>query len=186
MAKKLDRILNYYKPKKGNLKKCNNYRTISLISHPSKVLLQIILSRLKAQAESIMAEEQAGFRAGRSTTEQILNLRILNEKHIAHNRELHHNFIDFTKAFDRVWHQGLWAVLRKYNISKSLINCIESLYQDAKSAVMCEGTLSSWFNTTRLSVISRVIQHISREHNVRSIADVAVAHGAPTTATVTG
>ena len=114
-------------PKKGNLKKCNNYRTISLISHPSKALLQIILSRLKAQAESIMAEEQAGFRAGRSTTEQILNLRILNEKHIAHNRELHHNFIDFTKAFDRVWHQGLWAVLKKYNISKSLINCIESL-----------------------------------------------------------
>ena len=73
-------------PKNGNLKKCNNYRTISLISHPSKVLLQIVLSRLKAQAESIMAEEQAGFRAGRSTTEQILNLRILNEQCIAHNR----------------------------------------------------------------------------------------------------
>ena len=49
-----------------------------------------------------MAEEQAGFRAGRSTTEKILNLRILNEKYIAHNRELHHNFIDFTKAFDGV------------------------------------------------------------------------------------
>ena len=92
MAKNLDRILRYQTtiitmPEKGNLKKCNNYRTISLISHPSKVLLQIILSRLKAQAESIMAEEQAGFRAGRSTTEQILNLRILNEKYIAHNRE---------------------------------------------------------------------------------------------------
>ena len=47
--------------------------------------------------------------------------------------------------------------LRKYNISKLLINCIESLYQDAKSAVMCEGTLSSWFNTTSLikSLIKR-------------------------------
>ena len=64
MAKKLDRILNYYNTKKGNLKKCNNYHTIYLISHPSKVLLQIILSRLKTQAESIMAEEQAGFRQG--------------------------------------------------------------------------------------------------------------------------
>ena len=52
-----------------------------------------------------MAEEQAGFRAGRSITEQILNLRILNEKHIAHNRELHHNFIDFTKTFED--HQGV-------------------------------------------------------------------------------
>ena len=31
-------------PKKGNLRKCSNYRTISLISHPSKVLLQILLA----------------------------------------------------------------------------------------------------------------------------------------------
>jgi exonuclease III len=135
-------------PKKGNLKKCNNYRTISLISHPSKVLLRIMLSRLKAQAESLLAEEQAGFRTGRSTTEQIFNLRIISEKFMAHNRELHHNFIDFTKAFDRVWHQGLWAVLGKYNISKTLVGCIKSLYQDARSAVLIENTLSSWFNTS--------------------------------------
>ena len=64
-------------PKKGNLQQCQNYRTISLISHPSKVMLKIILNRLKPQAEKIIAKEQAGFRAGRSTTEQIFNLRIL-------------------------------------------------------------------------------------------------------------
>ena len=56
-------------PKKGNLQLCQNYRTISLISHPSKVMLKIILNRLQPQAEEIIAEEQAGFRAGRSTTE---------------------------------------------------------------------------------------------------------------------
>jgi hypothetical protein len=48
---------------------CQIYRTISLISHPSKVFLRIILNRLKHQAENIIAEEQAGFRTGRSTTE---------------------------------------------------------------------------------------------------------------------
>ena len=58
-------------PKKGNLQLCQNYRTISLISHSSKVMLKVILNRLKPQAEKIIAEEQAGFRAGRSTTEQI-------------------------------------------------------------------------------------------------------------------
>ncbi|WP_419583405.1 reverse transcriptase domain-containing protein, partial [Thiolapillus sp.] len=58
-------------PKKGNLQQCQNYRTISLISHPSKVMLKIILNRLKPQLEKIIAEEQAGFRAGRRTTEQI-------------------------------------------------------------------------------------------------------------------
>ena len=55
-------------PKKGNLQQCQNYRTISLISHPSKVMLIIILNRLKLHAEKIIAEEQAGFKAGRSTT----------------------------------------------------------------------------------------------------------------------
>ena len=63
-------------PKKGNLQQCQNYRKISFISHPSKVMLKIILNRLKRQAEMIIAEEQAGSRAGRSTAEQIFNLRI--------------------------------------------------------------------------------------------------------------
>ena len=69
-------------PKKGNLQLCQNYRTISLISHPSKVMLKIILNRLQPQAEEIIAEEQAGFRAGRSTTDQIFNPRIFCEKYL--------------------------------------------------------------------------------------------------------
>ena len=93
-------------PKKGNLQLCQNYRTISLISHPSKVMLKIILSRLQSQAEGIIAEEQAGSRAGRSTTEQIFNLRILCEKYLQHQQNLYHVFIDFKKAFDRAWHQA--------------------------------------------------------------------------------
>ena len=52
---------------------CQNYRTISLISHPSKVMLKIILNELQLQAEEINAEDQAGFRARRSTTEQIIH-----------------------------------------------------------------------------------------------------------------
>ena len=63
-------------PKKGNLQQCQNYRTISLIRHPSKVMLKIILNRLKPQAEKIIAEEQAGFRAGRSITGKMFNLRV--------------------------------------------------------------------------------------------------------------
>ena len=93
-------------PKKGNLQLCQNYRTISLISHPSKVMLKIILNRLQSQAEEIIAEEQAGFRAGRNTTEQLSNLRILGEKYQQHHQNLYHVFIDVKKAFDRVWHEA--------------------------------------------------------------------------------
>ena len=105
-------------PKKGNLQLCQNYRIISLISHPSKVMLKIILNRLQPQAEEIIAEEQAGFRARRSTTEQIFNLRILCEKYLQHQQNLYHVFID------RVWHEALWATMRKYNINASIKICM--------------------------------------------------------------
>ena len=89
-------------PKKGNLQQCNNYRTVSLISHGIKVMLKIILNRMKPLAENIIDEEQAGFRHCRSTIEQIFNIRILCEKHLQHQRNIYHVFIDFKKAFDRV------------------------------------------------------------------------------------
>ncbi|KAK2192856.1 hypothetical protein NP493_21g04010 [Ridgeia piscesae] len=64
-------------------------------------MLKILLNQLKPQAEKIIAEEQAGFRPGRSTTEQIFNLGILCEKYLQHQQDLYHVFIDFKKAFDR-------------------------------------------------------------------------------------
>ena len=135
-------------PKKGNLQLCQNYRTISLISHPSKVMLKIILNRLQPQTEEIIAEWQAGFRDKRSTTELIFNLRILGEKYLQHQQNLYHVFIDFKKAFDRVWHEALWATMRKYNISVSIIRAIENLYDKAQSAVLFNGSTGEWFRTT--------------------------------------
>ena len=68
---------------------------------------KIKLNRLKPQAEKIIAEEQAGFIAGKSPTEQILNLRITCEKYIQHQQDFYHVFLDFKKAFDRIWHVAL-------------------------------------------------------------------------------
>ena len=135
-------------PTKGNMQLCQNYRTISLISHPSKVMLKIILNRLQPQAEGISAEEQACFSAGRSTTEQIFNLRIVCEKYLQHQQNLNYVFIDFKKAFDRVWHEALWATMRKYNINTSIIGAIDNLYDKDQSAVMFNGNTGEWFRTT--------------------------------------
>ena len=49
-------------PKKGNSKKCTNYRAIGLISHASKVMLKIIQKRLTPQVAVLLSETQAGFR----------------------------------------------------------------------------------------------------------------------------
>ena len=65
-------------------------------------MLKVILNRLQSQAEEIIAEEQAGFRTGGSTTEQIFNLRILCEKYLQQQQNLYHVFIDVKKAFDRI------------------------------------------------------------------------------------
>ena len=64
------------------LQQCQNYRTISLVIRPSEVMLKIILNGFKEQAEKIIVEEQADFRAGKRTTEQIFNLQILYEKYL--------------------------------------------------------------------------------------------------------
>ena len=87
MANPMDHSLVITLPKKGNLLQYQNYQTISLISHARKVILNIKLNRLKPQAEKIIAEEQAGSRAGRSTTEQIFKLRILCETHLQHRQD---------------------------------------------------------------------------------------------------
>ena len=113
-------------------------------------MLKIIINRLQPQTEEIIAEEQAGFRAGRSTTEQIFNLRIHCEKYLQRQQNLYHVFIDFKNALDRVWHDALWATFWKYNIdiNASITRVIENLYDNAKSAVLFNGSPSDWFRTT--------------------------------------
>ncbi|KAK2193002.1 hypothetical protein NP493_18g00015 [Ridgeia piscesae] len=111
-------------------------------------MLKILLNRLKPQAEKIIAEEQADFRPGRSTTEQIVNLRILCEKYLQHQQDLYHVFIDFKKAFDTVWHAALWATMRHFNINAKLIRMIQNLYDKATSAVYLNNSIGDWFRTT--------------------------------------
>ena len=93
------------------------------------------------------AKEQAGFRAGRSTTEQVFDLRILCKKYLQHQQDLYHVFIDFKKAFERVWHATLWAPTKKYNTSTNLIRVIKDLCDKATSAVLFNSSIGDWFRT---------------------------------------
>ena len=67
-------------PKKGNTKKCRNKRTFSFSSHSSKVLHNILISRMKSTAREIIYEAQAGFTVGHGTLERISNMRNIKEK----------------------------------------------------------------------------------------------------------
>ena len=61
-------------PKKGNAKECSNYCTIALISHASKVMLKILQGSLQQYVNCELADVQAGFRKGRGTRDQIVNI----------------------------------------------------------------------------------------------------------------
>ena len=94
-------------------------------------MLRVILSRLKAKAEELLAEEQAGFRLGQNTVEQIFNCWFIREKHLQHQRDLFHNFVDLKKAFERVWHEGLWQVVRSFNIDEGLVQAVQASYENS-------------------------------------------------------
>ena len=67
-------------PKKGNAKECSNYRTIALISHASKVMLKILQARLQQYVNHELPDVQAGFRKGKGTRDQIVNICWIMEK----------------------------------------------------------------------------------------------------------
>ena len=48
-------------------------------------------------------------------------VQVLLLKYPQHQQDLYHVFIDFKKAFERVWHAALWATMKKYYISTNLI-----------------------------------------------------------------
>ena len=62
-------------PKKGNTKECSNYRTIALISDPSKVMLKILQARLQQYVPCELPDVQDGSRKGRGSRDQIANIR---------------------------------------------------------------------------------------------------------------
>ena len=60
---------------------------------------------------------------------------------LQHQQDLYHVFIDFKKAFDRVWHAVLWATMKKYNISVNFVRVIKNLFDKATSAVFFNGSV---------------------------------------------
>ena len=69
-------------PKKAKAVNCADFRTISLMSHFTKLLLRIILERNKRRLEQEVGETQSGFRTGKGTREGIFNMRMICERYL--------------------------------------------------------------------------------------------------------
>ena len=91
-------------PKKGNAKECSNYYAISLILHTSKVMLKILQTRLQQYTNGELPDIQVGFRKGRGTRDQIVNILWIIENAREFQKNIYYCFIDYTKPFDCVDH----------------------------------------------------------------------------------
>ena len=97
VATGLEKVTFHSKPKKRAIPKNAYYPTIALISHTSKVMLNILQARLQQYVNRELPDVQAGFRKGRGTRDQIANIHWIMEK----AREFQYFcFIDYAKAFD--------------------------------------------------------------------------------------
>ena len=72
-----------------------------------------------------LRKEQAGYRQGRGTTEQVFILRNIIEQVNEWQATIYVNFIDFEKAFESVHRDSLWIILQKYGIPEKIIRIIQ-------------------------------------------------------------
>ena len=127
----------FYKAKDS--RECGKYRTIALISHCSKILLQIILRRMKNKVEAELAEEQTGFRQNRSTGDMLCALQVLLEKIIEDRLEAYIVSIDYSKAFDCVSHKELFNIMINMGFPRHLVYLIKDLYTNQEAFIRWEG-----------------------------------------------
>ena len=131
-----------------------SFRPISLTSCVSKLFERIILSRLLFFLESnpTLSPRQAGFRPGRSTLDQILYLSQsisdgFNKPRPGSRTIL--STIDFSKAFDSVWHPALYHKLISAGLPPCFARWTQSFLSDRRACVVYQNHKSRSFRVRR-------------------------------------
>jgi len=76
-------------------------------------MLKIFQARLQQYMHHKLPDIQAGFRKGRGTRDQIVNIGWIMEKAREFQKNIYFCFIDYAKAFDCVDHNQLWTILKE-------------------------------------------------------------------------
>ena len=149
--------------KQGNKNITNNYRPISLTSVVGKLFEKVITDRITEWLEEsgLLVEEQGGFRKGRGCMDQIWTLNEIVQSRREKRKHTYMAFIDFTKAYDMVWRNGMFMHLWKADIKGKVWRVIKSMYAAVRSCVSVNGHLSEWWDsdigTRQGSVLSPIL-----------------------------
>ena len=134
--------------KKKDKQLITNYRPISLLPILAKVFEKIIFKNLYNYliSNNLITKNQSGFRPGDSASNQLISL--VNEIHAAFDNknclEVRSVFLDMSKAFDKVWHEGLIFKLKQNGIEGKLLTLFENYLSNRKQRVVINGALSDW------------------------------------------
>ena len=134
---------------KSNSDKCSpsSYRPISLTSAYSKVMEKMVAQRISWYLESsnILNPIQAGFRKFHSTIDHALRLKTEIENALSVGGITLAVFLDFSRAFDLVWSDGLLLKLLKYKIGGNCLNYIKNFLENRSAEVVVNGSHSTSF-----------------------------------------
>ena len=138
--------------KKENKQLLKNYRPISLLPICANIFEKLLFNHLYNyfHSNNRITERQSGFRPGDSTTNQLIDL--VNEIHCSFDNnkslEVPSVFMDISKAFDKVWHEGLLFKLKQNGVEEPLLNLFTSYLANRKQRVVLNGTTSEWKSTS--------------------------------------
>ena len=110
-----------------------------------KILCIIMNNRLNSYCETknLINKGQIGFRSKHRPTDHILTLRSVINKY---DKKIYTCFIDFKKAFDSIWHKGLFYKLKDNNITGNFLQLISTIYKQTKCAIKINQQLTHLFS----------------------------------------
>ena len=118
-------------PKPGNpVGYPKSYRPISLLCVPYKILERLIYARVEPLIDPLLPKEQAGFRRGKSTVDQVVLLTQNIEDSFEAKKKAGAVFIDLTAAYDTVWHRSLTCKLLRLLPDKHMVKMIMELVRN--------------------------------------------------------
>jgi hypothetical protein len=132
--------------KSGDVTNPNNYRGITINNVLGNFFCQIINNRITNYLEEnkLLAKEQAGFRKSYRTSDHIFVLKNIIEDLLKNRKSrLYCCFVDFQKAFDTVWHQGLMLKLARIGIKGNCFKIIKDMYLNATVCTRSQNGFSS-------------------------------------------
>ena len=94
----------------------------------------------------LLSPNKSGFRSGDSCINQLLSVNHETLNTFDKGLKVRGVFLDVSKAFDKVWHDGLIFKLRQNGISGDIINVLQGFLRNRKQRVVLNGQCSPWAN----------------------------------------